>query len=147
MRLYSVAWYLLLALSFSQGGDQHEDYSVRDVDEAITEHKHGYSLGFADKHVDRLGDRVSIALLKLYTETELKDSQKVREFLPIVLEAFKYPQLIAIPADKEPRVTKYLLEHLEREVSDPSLKKEISNVRKTIQDLTSKIVSKPTGAP
>jgi hypothetical protein len=147
MRLHSLALFLLLGIPFIQSGDQHEDYSVRDVDEAITEHKHGYSLGFADKHVDRLGDRVSIALLKLYNEAQLKDSQTVRGFLPVVLEAFKYPQLIDIPADKEPRVTNYLLEHLEREVSDPVLKKEISNVRKTIQDLTAKTVVKPSGAP
>jgi hypothetical protein len=37
----------------------------------------GFSAGVAEKQVNRLGDRVSIALLKILDETDFKDSQKV----------------------------------------------------------------------
>ena len=140
MRINGVGLCLLLAVPLLRGGEVHDHYSLRAVQNAVSQYKDGVHLDYTDKQIDRLGDRVSIALLKLYDEAQLNDPETVRSYLPVILEAFRYPQLIAIPEDKEPRVTDYLLRHAEREVRDPALKREISDARKAIHDLTARPV-------
>lgn len=92
--------------------------------------------GFAEKQVNRLGDRVSIALLKILAEEELSNPQKVRTFLPLIRSAFLYPSLISITEDRKPKVTLFLLRHLENETRDARLKEEISQLIKFVKEKT-----------
>src|SRR5882724_6472620 len=102
------------------------DPSVRAV-EALLQQPSGFSSGFSEKQSDRLGDRVSIALLKIFKNNELEDPENIRRFLPIIRSAFLYPTLV--PAQhRKPKVTLPLLARLERKVTDVELKHQISEV-------------------
>ena len=103
-----------------------EDPTVRTV-EGLLQLPSGFSSGFSEKQSNRLGDQVSIALLKIFNEKELEDAQNIRRFLPIIRSAFLYPKLIPTQYRK-PRVTLPLLARLERRVADAELKSEISTV-------------------
>lgn len=83
-----------------------------------------------------LGDRVSIALIKILSEPEMRNPRKIREFLPLIRTAFLAPQIITVPEDKKPAVTLLLLSYLESTVQDGILKKEIVDLTDFIKDKT-----------
>jgi hypothetical protein len=74
--------------------------------------------GFSQKYLARLGDGVSIAILKLLDKDALSKPETVRDFLPIIRDAFAFPELISIETDKTPRVTLFLLDYLGGKVTD-----------------------------
>jgi hypothetical protein len=80
------------------------------------------------KYNDRAGDRIAIALLKIYTEQELIQPANVKAYLPVIREAFGMPKLIDREADKEPRVTLFLLHYLEKNVKDPELRRGVTDL-------------------
>jgi hypothetical protein len=92
--------------------------------------------GFSEKQVNRLGDRVSIALIKILNEQDMRNPQKIREILPLIRTAFLAPQIIAAPEDKKPAVTLLLLNYLETNVQDGLLKKEIVDLADFIKEKT-----------
>lgn len=127
MRIYFILSCVLFAAS-AFGGRQREDtYSIDVVKRLLIQPK-GFSTGFAEKQANRLGDRVSIALLKIFTEEELMRPQNVAAFLPLIRSSFLSPNLISIEEDRKPDVTLFLLSHLERTVKSPSLGREISQL-------------------
>jgi hypothetical protein len=91
--------------------------------------------GWSQKHLARLGDRVSIALLKILGDQDLEDPATVMDFLPIIRTSFSTPQFISIESDRKPRVTLFLLQHLEQTVHDPAVRQEI---RQTAEFVKSK---------
>jgi hypothetical protein len=119
--------------------EQEEDiYSIRLVKEAVE--NPAWALGFSvtDKQIHWLGDRVSIALLKIYDTDGLKDPQNIRKYLLIIREAFIAPRIIRLAEDREPKVTTFLLAHLVGEVADETLKVEITQTIKYVNVQTSK---------
>jgi len=66
--------------------------------------------GTLEKHLAQLGDCVSIALLKILQKSQLKDGRTVRDILPIIRRSFSSPEAIARDADREPRITLFVLE-------------------------------------
>lgn len=82
------------------------------------------------KSLQRLGDGVSIALLKILDEQDLRNPTNVENFLPLIRESFSYPSIISIDVNKKPQVTLFLLAYLQRNVSDPRTRRDI---RQTIQ--------------
>lgn len=138
-RILSV-WVVIAVLSvlgFSQerpeisGQPCAEDYSLAAVKSALSLPP-GASFSFTDKQIHRLGDRASIAVLKLLNEAELADPAKVRRVLAVVASAFSHPDLISVAGDRNPKVTRFLLSYLERETSAPDLRAEIRSVTESI---------------
>jgi hypothetical protein len=107
---------------------------VRTV-EALLQQPSGFSSGFSEKTSARLGDRVSVALLKIFKNNELEDPDNIRRFLPIIRSAFLYPTLV--PAQyRKPKVTLPLLARLERKVTDVELKRQLSEVATFVTEQT-----------
>jgi hypothetical protein len=77
------------------------------------------------KQLHRLGDGVSIALIKILGEADLVDPKNIKSFLPMIQDAFAYPDLIARDMDKKPTVTMVLLKYLGQTVTDTETQKEI----------------------
>ena len=141
MRIVTVICCVLLLCSsaFAQGKEQGEDaYSIRLVKESVKNPDLALGVSFTEKHINWLGDRVSIALLKIYDSDGLKDPQNIRNYLRIVRAAFVVPRIVRIAEDKRPKVTMFLLKNLEREIIDTNLKAQISDAIKYIKEQTSK---------
>jgi hypothetical protein len=111
-----------------------EDPTVHTV-EVLLQQPSGFSSSFSEKQSDRLGDRVSIALFKIFNAKELDDPQNIRKFLPIIRSSFLYPKLIPTQYRK-PRVTLPLLKRLESRVDEAQLKSEISAVAEFVKKQT-----------
>jgi len=92
----------------------------------------GVSTASLDKNVYRLGDKASVALLKILREDQLTDRETVGRVLRLVSDAFSRPELIGVPEDRDPGVTLFLLSYLERSVADKKLKEQISRVRQLL---------------
>src|SRR5215213_9861797 len=108
--------------------EQDEDiYSIKLVKESVKNPDLALGFSVTEKHINRLGDRVSIALLKIYDAESLKDPQNIRNYLPIVRAAFVAPRIIRLAEDRKPEVTMFLLTYLEREITDTNLKSQISD--------------------
>lgn len=137
MKIY---WFLLvpcfLAISVILATPQAKEddpYSITIV-KALLKQPTGFSSGISEKQISRLGDRVSIALLKIHSEKELKDPDRIRKFLPLIEQCFQYPNLISIPEDQKPRVTLVLLRVLRMDARDAKLKKEILRTEESIRN-------------
>jgi hypothetical protein len=124
---------------FSNGAAQVRDdsYSIQLV-KNLLQHPVQLGAGFSEKQVNRLGDRVSIALLKILDEQALNNPQQIRKFLPLIRTAFLAPQIIAIAEDKKPAVTLFLLRYLEANVQDGNLKNEIAQLMGFIKEKTTR---------
>jgi hypothetical protein len=94
--------------------------------------------GVTEKHLNRLGDRSSIALIKLLDDEDLRNPKKVIRALQIIRHSFLYPKMITLEEDRKSKFTLIFLEHLETVLRDPSLKREVSEVRKFVRDQTAK---------
>lgn len=105
-------------------------YSVIEVKELLKQPS-GFSSSFSEKQVNRLGDRISIALMKIYSQDDLKDPRNIKRYLPLITDAFRFPQLVAAE-DREPRITLVLLEFLQGQVRDKTLQAEILKTKKTV---------------
>ncbi len=144
MRIYYIFTCLLLIFfsnTNSQGyrAQDNDPYHIAAVREALWEQSKGITDSSTEKNINRLGDKAAIALLKILKEDELQDPQTIRSTLPIIHRAFAYPKLISEADDRKPSVTLFLLHHLESQVTDPTLKAEISELIKFIKDNTATI--------
>src|SRR5438270_8493185 len=101
-RLYKLAIpSILFLMSFASVAAQEDRYSTDEV-KALLQQSQDFSSSFSEKQLSRLGDRISIALMKIYSEKELIDPQNMKRYLPLIVNAFRFPKLIA-ENDKEPR--------------------------------------------
>jgi hypothetical protein len=90
------------------------------------------------KNLARLGDGVSIALLKILDEQVLTNPKAIKNYLSIVRDAFEQPQFISIESDKQPKVTLFLLSRLQREIADPETRQEIQQTIDFVKAKTAK---------
>ena len=129
MRILAVFFFLLLACSVSIGAESQEGdhYCTREVQIALkrTLSHPGSWLSFTRKQLERCGDAVSIALLKIMDQDELAKVESVKAMLFIIRQAFEYPPAISREVDKKPNVTLFLLNHLHQDVSDAQVRSEI----------------------
>jgi hypothetical protein len=123
------------AVPYFAATDEDDPYSVRAVKELLKQPV-GFSSGFSEKQVQRLGDRLSIALLKIYSEEELTNPESIKRYLPLVQDAFRFPKLVPLSEDRQPRVTLVLLEFLLSRTRDENLKKQISTTERIIREGT-----------
>ena len=113
---------------------KNEDYDIPLIKRALREQGLGVSFSFTEKLLNRLGDRVTIALLKTVDNQDLRNPEKLRQILRLVRQSFSSSHLIAVAEDKKPKVTLFFLTCLERETEDPRLRAEISELIKFIND-------------
>lgn len=97
----------------------------------------GMSVSFSEKRLDRLGDKISGALLVIFTEEELVRPENVRRFLPLIRSTFRNPELISQAEDRNPRRTLALLRRLDADVTDPTLRGEILDITNIVIERTS----------
>jgi hypothetical protein len=124
---------LLLCLVFtlvvsSKGQQESSDpYSMKVVAGALAMRSGGRTviISVTQKQLSRLGDGVSIALLKILDQQELIDANRVRDYLPIIRDSFAEPQLISADVDRKPKVTLFLLSYLLRNIADGQVQHEI----------------------
>jgi hypothetical protein len=135
------SWFLLaciLLITISGSAQERDDpYSVQSV-KILLQSPKDFSTGFSEKQVNRLGDRVSVALLKIFDSNEMTKTENIRTFLPLIRSSFSYPDLIAIPEDRTPKVTLFLLGCLEDKVEDGTLKAELLQLITFVKAKTTK---------
>lgn len=95
----------------SAGKEPGDDYSINLVRAALKLNKmyERVVISPLQRNVYRLGDRVSIAILKIFDDQQLSDPATVESFLPLIRESFARPELIENETDKAPRITSLLL--------------------------------------
>ena len=138
MRILILICCLLLTVSFAYAQNKTEEpdkdtYSVRFMRDAVKNPDFALGVSFTEKRINRMGDGVSIALLKIYDIDELKNPKYIKAYLPLIEAAFVAPRIITIAEDKNPKVTMFLLKVLQRDVMDEGLKVKISDTIKYIE--------------
>ena len=123
-------------------GQDEDRYGIHSVKEALLEQSEGITDSSTEKYIYRLGDKVSVALLKILKEEELSDPKKIRQILPIIQKAFAGLQFVSVTEDRKPKVTLFLLTYLQTNLKDPALKKEIAQLIDFIKQKTSSANSK-----
>ncbi len=84
-----------------------------------------------------LGDRVSIAVLRIYTADELVQAENARAYLTVVRNAFSMRSSVLEKSDADPRVTLFVLQYLrEKEVSNPGIEKRIAYLEGCVKGFT-----------
>lgn len=118
---------LLLAIALGGQEKPPTPYAINVVQSALRTRSGGqkFILSQTAKSLARLGDCVSIALLKILEDRELTSPDKVRDFLPLIRDAFSHPEIISIEADKSPRVTLFLLNYVLQSTADAQMQHEI----------------------
>jgi hypothetical protein len=124
-------------LNFSHGANQivtQECENTRQLRVIIGERRDGYASGISDKLNSRLGDNVSVGLLKLYSEEDLKKKENIELYLPIVRAAFPAAGTQDQACKCSPKVTMFLLRWLSKETIDSSLNREIEKTINYVQE-------------
>lgn len=116
---------------------QEDDaYYIQIVENLLKERSMGFSNTFSDKENSELGDKVSVALLRIFSEEQLRKPENITLFLPIIRNAFLSLSAIEGVDAKKPKVTLLLLQCLRHEVKETALKKEIEQTIGFIEENT-----------
>lgn len=126
-----------LTASFGKQSDEGDPYSLNTVQFELRMRSGGKRVthSWTQKQLARIGDGVSIALIKILDERDLDNPQIVSDFLPIIRDSFAQPQLISEEVNKKPKVTLVLLRYLRQNVSNAQTQKDIEE---TIRFVTEK---------
>ena len=125
---------LAFAIPLSVELDEVDPYSVEFVRSALRLHSQGIYFSVVEKNIPRRGDQISIALLKIFTDDELSTPEIVRSFLPLIRQSFSQPEAISMGIDKKPRVALFLLDYLQRNISDAQTQRDIHETIKFVQE-------------
>ncbi|MGH9500085.1 MAG: hypothetical protein ACRD3L_13170 [Terriglobales bacterium] len=132
----------LVAVSFTVFGmaqaEGADPYSLALVSTTLRLRSGGKQVILArnQKYLSRLGDGVSVALLKLLSDEELTSVATVKNILPVIRESFDQPQSITIAEDRKPNVTLFLLNYLHNRVNDSQSRRDIENTEKFVRERT-----------
>jgi hypothetical protein len=107
--------------------EEPDFYSLRTIEfELKLRSKDKTAIFFStQKILNRLGDGVAVALIKILDDKELTNPRTVQGFLPIIREGFAQPKLISRGEDLTPKITLLLLNHLRQNVIDAETQNEI----------------------
>ena len=136
---YPIFFLSLCLITASAGGASYEEdeYSIQQVRRILKLPK-GATIGLYTKRLRLMGDRVAIALIKIYDREEIKNPDLVRHYLPRIREAFADPSQIVRETDREPKVALLLLDSIKRETPDLELRSEIDAFSKELLQLLEK---------
>jgi hypothetical protein len=127
---------LLFAAAATGQSDEADPYSISFVQTTLKLHAQGARISVDEKNIPRLGDRVSIALIKIFTGPELSKPETIRAFLPLIQQSFSEPQFILRDVDKKPQVTLLLLNYLQQNAADTQTHQDIEKTIRFIGDKT-----------
>ena len=84
-----------------------------------------------------LGDRASIAVLKIYNADELTRPENADAYLTVARNAFSDRSSVLEKSDTDPKVTLFVLEYLKvKEVASPGIEKRIAYLQGCVKDFT-----------
>ena len=82
-----------------------------------------------------LGDRVSVAVLKIYNADELTRPENAHAYLTVARNAFSDRSSVLEKSDTDPKVTLFLLGYLkDKELSSPEIEKRIAYLQRCVTD-------------
>jgi hypothetical protein len=96
----------------------------------------GGHTSWAVKGFQRLGDGTSIALLKIVDEKDMTDTKIVEGILQVIRDSFSYPPIISLGVNKKPKVTMFLLNYLQHNVSDTQTQRDIQEAIEYVKHQT-----------
>jgi hypothetical protein len=83
----------------------------------------------------KLGNRVSIAVLKIYDRDQLIVPENADAYLTTVRNAFSDRRAVLNPSDLDPKVTLFVLEYLqEKEIASSVIEKRIDYMKLCVKD-------------
>lgn len=136
VRLITIALALAAIGAYGQDCKPDDAASLARVRQAIrTITKQQIYTSFDDKALSRAGDTAAIAIVKELSDGELNDPKNTKSILSILHIAFGCRYCVTTPADKEPRFTTLLLEHLQANAS-AGMRSEIEKTREFILQQT-----------
>jgi hypothetical protein len=94
---------------------------------------------FSQKQLVRLGDAVSVALIKILDDHEMLDTKNLRVVLPMIRDAFSQPASITIDANRKAQVTLLLLDHIRQGVNDSQTLADVEGTATFVREHTTKI--------
>lgn len=140
MRSLTLLCFAFFVCSMPVLGQAHEEdpYALKFVETnlRIASTMPGGPIPSVVKDFQRLGDGVSIALLKILEQQDLTKPSTVESFLPLIRDAFSFPSIISVEANKKPKVTLFLLKYLEQNVSSQQARRDIQQTIKFVKDKT-----------
>jgi hypothetical protein len=85
----------------------------------------------------QLGDRISVAVLKIFGRNQLIELENVEAYLTAARNAFSDRRSVLDKSDLDPTITLFVLEYLqEKEVSDTGIEKRIDYMKLCVKDFT-----------
>lgn len=91
---------------------------------------------WSQKRLPLMGDAISVALLKVMDDSDMKNADRIRDILPVIRDSFSRPELIEVEVDKKPKVTIFLLTYLRHNISDSQIQSEIQQTIEFVQTQT-----------
>jgi hypothetical protein len=145
---FAKALFLLLSVFATSIGGQSEEadpYSIHFVQSSLrtASANPGVSISFIQNNLQRLGDSVSIALLKILDEQDLTNPKTVEAFLPLIRQSFSYPDIISPAINKKPKVTRFLLKYLQHSISDAKTLQDIKEAVRFVDEKTATASNSP----
>jgi|SRR6266852_9298808 len=128
---------LMLAVAVGDGSEKPDPYSLHilrfELKMQATFERVSTSAG--DKRLARMGDGVAVGLIKIVGWDGMKDPERVKQLLPILLKGFSQPRFIVKEDDKNPAVTLLLLDYLKQNTTDGNVRKRIEETILAIQQV------------
>jgi hypothetical protein len=113
--------------------EQVDTYDLRLVRNALRDPERAIGFSVTEKQINRLGDKMAIALIKIYSEKELVDATNVLRYLPLIEAAFAAPRIVPNPDDRRPAVTMLLLHRLEAGASNDVERRRVHDLQRYVQ--------------
>jgi hypothetical protein len=140
MRTIVVGLVLVLGYAIFQDTGSSEDdvYSLKLVEHELRMRTQETVVihSWTQKRIARLGDAVGIALLKILSDTDLKNPSIIKAILPIIRQSFAAPTIVTNESDRQPKVTLFLLKYLDQNVGDAGLRREIQETARFVDSQT-----------
>jgi hypothetical protein len=128
----------LMSLTGSQDQERDDPYSLSIVrfELKMRSGQSRITHSFSQKHLARLGDGVSVALIKILDEQEMINPTTVSAFLPMIRDAFSQPALISPEVNRKPQVTLMLLSYIRERIKDLNLGAEVESTANFVREHT-----------
>ena len=98
--------------------------------------EHPSPLQVGDVQLHRLGDQAAVDIMKILGGKSASEAQ-IPTILDMLRKAYELPKAILVAADRQPRASLFLLGALEGQTEDWSLKQRISEMKQSLQAVTS----------
>jgi hypothetical protein len=119
----------------AQPNDIDDPYQLALVKHALHSYAKGYFLSVTLKRIPRLGDCVSIAMLKLLSPDEMLKPETLTPILRVIHDSFLSTEDISSADDRKPSVTLFLLAYL-ADNAEPELREGIERTAEFVKERT-----------